>query len=153
MLQPPKSSPDSSRGRTIRSRFQAALKIQLIRYIIIGGCAYLIEMGSLYGLRHTFGLRPVAAVAISFWIGFIAAFILQKLITFKNYEKGMRAMTRQASGYILLVAWNYGFTLFMTHLLSGHLSVYVIRTGVILVIVFWNFWIYRELFKGEQVVA
>jgi putative flippase GtrA len=117
-----------------------------IRYLAVGALAYLIEMGSLYGLNHVLGLSPVYSVAISFWVGFIAAFLLQKLVTFKNYEKRAHKVARQIVVYSLLTAWNYGFTLLAVKLLSGVTSVFIIRTGVILVVALWNFAIYKRLF-------
>lgn len=119
----------------------------LQRYIIVGSTAYLFEMATLYGLRIGLGFSPLKSVAISFWVGFIVAFLLQKIVTFKNHEKHARAIAKQLAGYSLLVGWNYGFTLVSVRLLSGTLSVFVIRTLVIMIITSWNFVLYRILFK------
>jgi putative flippase GtrA len=125
----------------------------LVRYILVGGSAYLVEMGTLYGLHHGLGLGPLASVAISFWVGFIVAFVLQKTIVFKNYERGAKVLSRQLGIYSLLIVWNYLFTLVMVKLLSDTFSVFIIRTGVIAIITLWNFYLYkRHIFKSEDVV-
>lgn len=121
----------------------------LVRYLIVGIIAYLVEMGALLGLRHGLKLSPVGSVAISFWVGFVTAFIMQKLITFQNYERAAKAMTKQLGGYSLLVAWNYAFTLIAVHIFATTTSVFIIRTIVIAIVTVWNFAIYRILFKNN----
>jgi putative flippase GtrA len=125
-------------------------KNRLPRYVIVGACAYTAEMISLYGLIKVASFTPITAVAVSFWIGFIVAFMLQKLITFKNYEKKPRALVRQLVLYGLLVVWNYGFTLLVVALLTPMLSAFVARTGAIVAIATWNFIIYRHIFKTKS---
>ena len=124
-----------------------AISDKLKRYLIVGASAYLIEMLSLYGLRSGVGLSPLKAIAISFWVGFTVAFILQKLVTFQNYDKRAKVVANQLVRYGLLVAWNYGFTLLVVRLFSHFVSVFIIRTVVILIITSWNFIIYKSLFK------
>ena len=135
---------------TIVVQWELIDKATLRRYLIIGILAYLVEMASLFLLHKGAGLSPVSAVAISFWIGFVVAFIQQKLITFRNYDRRAHMLAKQLAGYSLLVAWNYGFTLLMVKFLSPRLSVFVIRTGVILVVTFWNFLTYQILFKQAE---
>src|SRR5438105_15530666 len=111
---------------------------RLVRYIVIGLTAYSVEMTSLYICRHLFDLKPVVAVAISFWVGFVVAFVLQKLVTFKNHEKTPHILGGQLLRYSLLTLWNYGFTLIAVKLLQHNVSVFIIRTAVIGVITTWN---------------
>ena len=126
------------------------IKNRLPRYVIVGGCAYVAEMSSLYGLISLVGLKPVLAVGVSFWVGFMVAFTLQKLITFKNYDRKPRSLARQLTSYALLVAWNYGVTLVLVAILTPQLSAFVIRTGAILLIATWNFFIYKRIFKSKE---
>lgn len=135
--------------RLIYSRLHMT-KTRLPRYIVVGACAYTAEMSSLYGLINVANFTPLTAVAVSFWIGFIVAFTLQKLITFKNYENKPRALVRQLVLYGVLVIWNYGFTLVLIALLTPMLSAFVARTGAIVIIASWNFVIYRHIFKSKS---
>ncbi len=125
-------------------------KSRLAKYIVVGATAYAAEMSSLYGLIHAGHLSPLRAVAVSFWVGFVIAFVLQKLVTFQNYEKHSAAIGKQIILYSLLVAWNYGFTILSVKALSGHGSVFVIRTFVILVVTGWNYLLYQSIFKDRS---
>ena len=119
----------------------------VIRYLIVGGIAFLIEMGALFVLHNVLKLSPVTSVAISFWVGFAVAFILQKMVTFKNYQKSAKALAKQLVFYSILVAWNYIFSLAVVALLSPRFSVFTIRTCTILIVICWNFLIYKFIFK------
>ena len=122
-------------------------KHKFILYVLVGATSYLVEMGSLCLLNIVFGLPDVAAVAISFWVGFIVAFVLQKWVTFKSHSKAVHVVTRQLVAYGVLAAWNYGFTLATVALFSSVLSVFIIRTIAIAIITMWNFAIYSLIFK------
>ena len=122
----------------------------LFRYLVVGSVAYLIEMGVLFALNHGLGLSPIKSVAISFWVGLVVAFLLQKLVTFKNYANKASDLAGQLSTYGLLVAWNYGFTLLMVSLLDKRLSVFIIRTLVIVIVTSWNFLIYAKIFRVRE---
>ena len=112
------------------------------------------EIGSLYYLHSILGLAPTSAVAISFWVGFIVAFIMQKYITFQNNDRQVGSVTKQLLGYSLLVGWNYVFTLGAVALCTSFVSVYVIRTVVIAITTLWNYVLYDRLFakKGPRCV-
>lgn len=118
------------------------------RYLLVGVTAYAVEMTALYALRHGLGYGPISSVAVSFWIGFVTAFVMQKLITFRNYEKTTRIIAKQLVGYSLLVAWNYGFTLLVVDMFSRHASVFALRTSVIVITTSWNFVAYKFLFAS-----
>jgi putative flippase GtrA len=120
---------------------------QIIRYLFVGGFSFVIEIATLYTLNHVLHLSPTISVAISFWVGFIIAYILQKLVTFQNKEKTRRAVAKQLVGYSLLVLWNYVFTLVVVELFQDVVSVVLLRTIVIAITTIWNYALYRILFK------
>jgi len=110
-------------------------------------------MGSLYLLKVVLGLSDLAAVAISFWIGFVVAFVLQKWVTFKNHDKQPKVIGKQLIMYGALAAWNYVFTLGLVALFSHAMSVFLIRTVAIAIITLWNYVIYRKLIFKEILKA
>jgi len=122
---------------------------KLARYVIVGGVAYLIEMGALFVLRSTMQLDSILAVAISFWVGFVAAFLLQKYVAFQHKDARPKVLARQLAFYSLLVAWNYIFTLAVAHYFANVASIFVLRTVVILIVTTWNFAVYRWVFKEQ----
>jgi putative flippase GtrA len=120
---------------------------QIIRYLFIGGLSYVIEISVLFTLNQLLHIQPTISVAISFWVGFIVAYILQKIVTFQNKEKSRHAIAKQLVGYTLLVLWNYGFTLLVVELFQNDISVVVLRTIVIVITTIWNYALYKILFK------
>ncbi len=123
--------------------------IRALRYVVVGGSAYLLEMSFIILMEHATNLSSVQLVAISFWLGLTYAFIAQKYVTFKERSKELRVLRKQTTLYILLVAWNYLFTLVVTQLLSDVLPVLAIRTLVILTITIWNYQIYKHIFDTK----
>lgn len=128
------------------------LKNRIIRYLVVGVSAYLMEMAVLFGLHDGLGLSPVTSVAISFWFGLVIAFVLQKFVTFENHDKKVRVVSYQLTLYGCLVAVNYLITLLATKHFTPRYSVFEIRTAVIALGTIWNYVIYnRFLFKIKPV--
>lgn len=118
---------------------------KLVRYLFVGLAGYFIEMIALYLLKYVFDLPSLQAVAISFWIGFFVAFVLQKLVTFQNHDKQAKTVMKQLLIYACLVAFNYVFCLLAVSLLDEHMNVMVIRSLTVAVITCWNFIIYNKI--------
>lgn len=123
---------------------------QFARYILVGGSAYLFEMGVLITLHDGLHMSALASAALSFWAGFMAAFLMQKFITFRNHSRHRKVLTRQLAAYSGLVAFNYAFTLATVALLQDKLPVVVVRTGVIIATMLWNFVLYKRLFASRN---
>lgn len=122
-----------------------------IRYLLVGGISYLLEMGFLALFHKTLGLSALWSVALSFWLGFVISFSLQKIITFKNYDKQPKTLRKQLSSYMALLVWNYIFTLLLVQLLTPRLSVFIVRTLAIATITMWNYYLYKtRIFKTNE---
>ena len=124
---------------------------RLTRYIVVGGSAYLIEMATLFGLKDGAKFSSIKSVAISYWVGLIVAFTLQKFITFKNHDRRVHILAKQILIYVLLVLFNYLVTLGAVKLLSPRISVFIVRTMVIALGTIWNYFIYGLMFGNEKV--
>ena len=68
---------------------------EFIRYVIIGISAYAIELGILIAFTKI-GLSATKTTAISFWIGLIVAFILQKFIAFNDSSRDIKRLGSQS---------------------------------------------------------
>jgi putative flippase GtrA len=123
---------------------------QIIRYLFVGGFSFVIEIATLYAFNQLLHVSATLSVTISFWVGFIVAYILQKLVAFQNKEKSRKALTKQLIGYSLLVLWNYGFTLLVVELFHTSVSVIILRTIVIVITTVWNYVLYKKLFKAAE---
>ena len=113
-------------------KIKSLLTIPVVRYILIGGLAYISEISVIYILTGS-GLTPITSVAIAFWIGLIVSFLLQKLIAFKNYSFASKTIATQIPVYICLVLFNYLFTLIFVWALSNFIPLIAARTIALLI--------------------
>ena len=122
------------------------------RYILIGGSVYALELVAIV-VAQRLGYKPVTAVAISYWIGFVFSFTLQKLVTFKDKRTHHKVLIGQILAYAALVLFNFGFTVVVTKSLSSVLPAPVIRTIALAVTMLWNFKLYKTaIFKESDEV-
>lgn len=118
-----------------------------IRYLAIGGFGFAIELAVIF-IAESLGATGTVAVAISFIVGFIATFLLQKIITFQNKSFKQRLLLWQIIAYSLLVGWNFVFTIVCTAILEHILPVVIIRAMALAITVLWNYYIYKNwIFK------
>lgn len=132
---------------------QKATKHTLVRYVLVGGSSYMVELSSLLALYHFGHVSRTTATAIAYWIGLILAFILQKLVAFQDYRKEVRTLTRQGVIYGVLTLWNWAFTIVVVGLFS---SKYIIlsRTLAQAILTSWNYIIYKRIiFKKDVDIA
>lgn len=120
----------------------------IIRYVVAGGASYAIELGCLLTLHYLAGLSVVAATAIAFWVGLALSFLFQKIFAFKDFQKEVRAISRQIVAYAILVLINYCFTLIVVGLFPKN-WVIVSRTIALIITTIWNYSIYKKLIFVE----
>ena len=120
------------------------------RYLIIGGSVYVFELVVIV-VAQALGASPVWAVAISFCLGTLVSFFLQKLITFGDKRMHHRVLLPQLIATTLLVLWNLGFSVLLTKLLQHHLPAVVSRTLALGITTIWNFYLYKtRIFKHSD---
>lgn len=133
----------------MEARTRELLKRPGIRYLIVGGSVYVIELLVIV-IAQAAGATPVWAVAISYCVGTLLGFLLQKLVTFGDKRMHHKILVPQLIATCLLVAWNLCFTLLMTKLLENYLPTVVIRTIALAITVIWNFYLYKtRIFKSD----
>lgn len=119
-----------------------ALSKAFKRYLVIGGSVYLFEL-AVIEVALQLGQSPVVAIGLSFWLGLIVSFLLQKFVTFQNKELHRRILLPQVLAFSLLVIFNFGFTILLASLLSHTLPAVVTRTVALGITTIWNFYLYR----------
>lgn len=120
---------------------------QPLRYVVIGGISYVVEIATLLSLANLFSLSPEASVAYSFWVGLVTSFLLQKHVAFKSKANDRRAIGRQSVLYGALVLFNYLFTIVFVGAFTGILGLVAARTIALLLTVAWNYFVYKKIFK------
>ena len=130
--------------------FLTRLSTSMKRYLVVGVSVYIFEL-SVIVVALRLGLGNVAAVAISFWLGLIISFILQKFITFKDRRTHHRIVIKQLVAVSLLVLFNFGFTILVTKLLSYAIPAVVCRTIALGVTTIWNYYLYKSrIFSNDE---
>jgi putative flippase GtrA len=122
------------------------------RYIVIGVSVYIFELAVIV-IAENLGATPVVAVGLSFWLGLLVSFFLQKLVTFGDKRMHHRVLLPQLIAVTLLVLFNFGFTLLVTKLLQNILPAVITRTLALGITTIWNFYLYKtRIFKTETPV-
>jgi putative flippase GtrA len=130
-----------------RTRLRRFIKGPTGRYIVVGGSVYVIELSSIVILQYN-GINTVLAVALSFWLGLVLSFALQKYIAFNDKRSNRHILFPQIIAFTLLVAFNFGFTLLVTKVFLHLLPTVLSRTLALGVTTVWNFYLYKtRIFK------
>jgi putative flippase GtrA len=121
------------------------------RYLLVGGSVYLFELLVIV-LAQQFGAQPTVAVGISFWLGVVVSFGLQKIVTFGDRRLHHKVLVPQIIAIVLLLLFNFGFTVLLTSLLAPPLPAAVTRTFALGLTTFWNFYLYRtRIFRTDNI--
>ena len=119
------------------------------RYIVIGGSVYVLELAVILSAQ-LLGAGALVAVGLSFWLGLVVSFALQKMITFGDKRLHHRTLIPQIVAFSLLVMFNFGFTLGVTQLLVSQVPPAVSRTIALALTTVWNFYLYKtRIFKAS----
>ena len=112
------------------------------RYIAVGLVVYAVELLCIYVYRQ-FSQNTTAAVAVSFWVGFVLSFLLQKFVAFQDNRTQKGLIGTQFTAYFLLVVFNFGFTILITRALDSVAPIYLTRTFALGITTIWNFYLYK----------
>lgn len=119
------------------------------RYLLIGGSVYVFELLVIV-IAQAMGASATWAVAISFCLGTLVSFFLQKLITFGDKRMHHRILVPQMIATALLIVWNLAFSVLLTKALQDHLPAVATRTIALLITTIWNFYLYKtRIFKNS----
>ena len=132
------------------NKFRLDLQKPSHRYLVIGVSVYLFELLVIFVAQY-FGANNILAVGLSFWLGLIVSFILQKVVTFKDKRTHHRVLLPQIIAFSLLVLFNFGFTILVTELLTCIIPAAITRTIALGITTIWNFYLYRtKIFKTDD---
>lgn len=132
------------------SRLTEFLKRPSGRYVLIGGTVYVFELLVIV-VAQRLGASAPWAVAISFCLGTLVSFFVQKLVTFGDKRMHHRILIPQIIATAVLIIWNLAFSVVLTKLLQDHLPAVATRTIALLVTTIWNFYLYKtHIFKNSS---
>lgn len=116
----------------------------VVRYVLAGILSYAVELVCLLILYKILGLSAELSTAIAFWIGLAASFASQKFFAFRDYQKNVKAISRQLGSFAVLVGLNYVFTLAVVALFPSSLVIFS-RTLALILVTIWNYTVYKKI--------
>jgi putative flippase GtrA len=126
------------------------IQIRLVRYLIVGGAATVIDWGSFYILAISIGANYQIALVISFILGSITNYILNKIFTFRCKSKKIAG---QLSMHLSISAVSLLFNVGMMYILVSTLSVGKMpsRIVVTLIMLLVNFFMHKNLTFNKKI--
>lgn len=130
--------------------FKSYMKRPVFRYLFVGGLTYIVDIAVLVGLHSGLHTNRAVAAGASFWVGLFFSFALQKFVAFQDYQKEIKAISRQAAWYTVLIAFNYILTLIIVSLFPDK-DLILSRTVAVAITACWNFFFYKKIiFRGNK---
>lgn len=113
--------------------------LQLFRYIIVGGFAFIIDYLLLYILTESFNLYYLLSATISFIVGLIINYLLSILWIFKTSKYNSRSLEFTIFGIIGL--FGLGLNALLLYIATDILQIYymISKIFVACIIMLWNF--------------
>lgn len=141
---------DNEKEVILTSSRLLAKQASLIRYLCAGGSAFVAEYSSFYVMYEVFHVRVYVANSISFGIGLLVSFTLNRLWAF-----GTKKFRQRTYNQLLLYVGLAIVNLMITNVIVGVLKHYTVdpRVGKILAmfsIVCWNFFIFKFFIFASQ---
>ncbi|MBT3539058.1 GtrA family protein [Candidatus Parcubacteria bacterium] len=134
------------------ARYFWSVRHQFAKYFVVGFSGVFLDMGTLILFKEKFGWTPVFAVVINQIFLLTYNFFLNKYWSFRNREMPHKQLVR----FLSLAGFNYVFSVIMMYIFSDHFNFdyRLVRIGTIIVMVSWNFflykyWVYREVEEKE----
>lgn len=126
----------------------SGLKIQIIRFLIVGFSSAFIDIGLLILFKEKLNFNPVLAVAINQIFVITYNFLLNKYWSFTSKRQPLRQFGR----YIILVIFNYLASIGIMYLLYNlaDLNYKVIRVLSIGLLFCFNFMLYKYWVYNEK---
>lgn len=118
---------------------------RIIRFVIAGGTGAVINLTALYLLVTYAGLNPVLGSVGSFICAFFVSFSLQKLWTYKNYDK--QTAGKQMTVYLGIQLFNLALNTGIMYILVHHTPIHYLVAQVITsaFIAIESFFLYKHI--------
>jgi putative flippase GtrA len=125
--------------------------VSVLVYGLVGGTAFLVDLGSLVLLRDVAHWVLPVATACALLAGLLTSYFMQRFLTFRQSTVSWHSLWK----YAILVTVNWGATLLIIHLVESAGISYVLgKVLATAVITIWNYFIYRFwIFRGSSAPA
>ncbi|MDO8564829.1 MAG: GtrA family protein [bacterium] len=116
---------------------------RVIRFILSGGTAAIVLLGSLYVLTDLLHIYYLVSSVLAFVASFVVSFTLQKFWTFQDHS--MERVHVQASISFIIAVINLGLNTFLLYFLVEHVGMWYMAAQVLIgaVLAFESFFILK----------
>jgi len=120
---------------------------RVMRYVISGGSAAVVNIGTLFVLTHFFGVWYLISSAIAFLVAFVASFTLQRAWTFDL--RTADGLARHISLYFVVALGNTFLNTMLVFGLVEYARLWYIAAQIIagFLVALASFFIYRKIFS------
>ncbi len=122
-------------------------KTKIVRYIISGGTAAVVDLVLLYLLTDVFGVWYITSSIIAFLVSFIVSFTLQKFWTFN--DRSTDKIHSQAIIYLIVTSINLGLNTVGIFAFVHYFGFHYLASQIIvsILIAFESFYVYHLVFN------
>ena len=85
----------------------------IVRYVVAGGTAAVVDLGMLYVLTHYVGLHYLVSVGLAFCSAFVVSFTLQKFWTFRDHATDN--IHKQSVAYLGVALGNFFLNIYLMY--------------------------------------
>lgn len=114
----------------------------LVRYLVVGGSTFAIDLGLLVLLHGAEGVWLPLATAIAYCIAIIYNFCLNRWWTFSASEN--KSVREHIIPYSILLGFNFLFTVLFVSLLSHFINYAVAKVLAVAIQTTWTYFCYKH---------
>ncbi len=134
----------------MRELAKKIIEKRLAHYVISGATAFTIEYGSFLILYYSLHVHAVVANTISFSLGLLTSFLLNRLWVFGQSEHNMQ-VTNQLSLYLITGLINLLITDVAIHfLVRAGIPAFLDKVGLVILVACWNFIIFKKIIFAHK---
>lgn len=129
-------------------------KKQIVRYIISGGSAAVVNLSLLYVLTEFFYIWYLVSATLAFISAFGVSFTLQKFWTFKDHKTD--DIHKQLSFYLVVILVNLALNALFVYLLVEYTGIWYMFAQIIsgLIIAIESFFVYKlVIFRRSHIAS
>ncbi len=119
-----------------------------MKYILVGGSTFSIDLGLLFIMHGLLGLNIAASASFAYWISISYNFVLNRHWTFSSHEK--KGLLKHLTLYFVLLVFNFLFTVSFVAILSDHYNYIIVKIVAVILQTSWTYLIYKKLIFTEQ---
>lgn len=122
-------------------RYAWSIRVQFMKYFLVGISGLFLDIGTLIIFREFFGWEATNAVIVNQFIVLGYNFSLNKYWSFSNMDMPHKQVVR----YLILAAFNYAISVAAMYVGNDRagFDYRLVRIGTIAAMVSWNFFLYK----------